>query len=506
MTACGAALRGMGMGATSMEEVAERTVRYLYDHLVDHSGQRSAVLVRFFVTHLYRELDPSLQRHVEKLLGGQPQDPGLYCQTLLATAGLEPAWNDRWRSVHHRALPLTAETVADNPMFAQVSETFGIVLNQLVYKDGDLLVELEQETYNIFYVHDAIGSEYIPAQEDFVVPYGVRSVLGFFGMLPSGNLFTIIIFSNQLVPKETTEYFRPLALNVKIAALPFDEAAVFARPGPAPQTQLLQARSHTASLEQLVGVQEQVVLEQSEQIERMVAELQQQARQLAETNAELEAKIAENVRLRKQAAEAAVLQERHRLARDLHDSVTQALYSQTLYAEAAARQLEAGAPEPAVEHLRQLRHTAQQALREMRLLIFELRPHALEAEGLAAALKARLESVEARAGVETVVRIDEALLPPDIETGLYWIAHEALNNALKYADAGRVSVSLMEEAQRLMLEIADDGVGFDPVARSNAGGLGLRGMQERAASMGGQLTVESRPGAGTTVRVEVPYE
>jgi signal transduction histidine kinase len=109
----------------------------------------------------------------------------------------------------------------------------------------------------------------------------------------------------------------------------------------------------------------------------------------------------ENTRLHKQVEQIAVMEERNRLARELHDSVTQSLYGVTLYAEAAARMLQSGSTATATEYLRDLRTTAQEALREMRLLIFELRPPVLEKEGLLAALQMRLDSVEGRAGLET---------------------------------------------------------------------------------------------------------
>ena len=137
------------------------------------------------------------------------------------------------------------------------------------------------------------------------------------------------------------------------------------------------------------------------------------------------------------------MEERNRLARDLHDSVTQSLYSLTLYAEAASRQLAVGALDVVAEHLGELRQAARQALQEMRLLIFELRPVALEEQGLVGAFRARLDAVEARAGVRTSLETrGDARLSPAIETGLYGIAQEALNNALKHANASEIRVSL----------------------------------------------------------------
>ncbi len=202
--------------------------------------------------------------------------------------------------------------------------------------------------------------------------------------------------------------------------------------------------------------------------------------------------------------EKAITAERNRLARDLHDSVTQALYSQTLYAEAAARLLSAGEAQTAAEHVNEMQHTAQQALQEMRLLIFELRPSVLAEEGIVSTLQIRLELVEERCGFTTEFKVaGEIELPSNIEEGLYWISQEALNNIVKHAQASQVSVMLQQEPHTIILEILDDGGGFDPEKQSNSGGLGLRGIQERVDQLGGQITIESQPEKGTRVHVEV---
>lgn len=214
----------------------------------------------------------------------------------------------------------------------------------------------------------------------------------------------------------------------------------------------------------------------------------------------------ENARLFNQAEQAAILEERQRLARELHDSVTQALYGVTMFAEAAARLLVAGKVEPATNHLNELRGTAQEALQEMRLLLFELRPPVLEEEGLIAALQIRLEAVERRSGLATELKVagDEQLhLSPKIEDGLYRIAQEALNNALKHAQARHIFVCLSLDPRCVTLEITDDGRGFDSATMRERAGLGLRGMEERVAQLGACLTVDSQPGQGTKIKVEV---
>ncbi len=206
-----------------------------------------------------------------------------------------------------------------------------------------------------------------------------------------------------------------------------------------------------------------------------------------------------------QAQELAVLEERNRLARDLHDSVTQALYSLTLYSAAASRQLEAGEIEITAEHLQDLQKTAQQALQEMRLLIFELRPSALEEEGLAGAIKARLEAVETRTGIEVSLDVNgDTRLPLDIEEALYRIAQESLNNILKHAHASHVHVGLTLHDNSAVMVIDDDGIGFEGTAVDFGGGLGLQGMEERARQIGAIISITSIPEEGTQVRVEVP--
>lgn len=261
-----------------------------------------------------------------------------------------------------------------------------------------------------------------------------------------------------------------------------------------------------------LGIYRQRVRDVEARSRELEEQVEERTGELTRTNVRLEQEIAERRRaedaLAQKAVEAAVAAERTRLARDLHDSVTQALYGVTMYAEAAARLLSPETADVGVAagHLRELRATAQEALREMRLFIFELRPPVLEEEGLVAALRARLETVEGRSGMETelvVVGMDDRL-PPEIEAGLYHIAQEALNNALKHAGASRISVSLNRGRRLVLLEVTDDGVGFEASAARERGRLGLAGMEERAAELGARLTVESRLGEGTTIRVEVP--
>jgi ligand-binding sensor domain-containing protein/signal transduction histidine kinase len=226
---------------------------------------------------------------------------------------------------------------------------------------------------------------------------------------------------------------------------------------------------------------------------------------LASAFAEQASLAIENAGLRMQSAQAAILAERSRLARELHDSVTQLLYSVTLYAEAASELLNSGDTETAAGHLRDLRDTAQEALREMRLLIFELHRPVLGQGGLAAALQARLDAVERRGGMHADLQVEgKEQIPLPVQAELYNIAHEALNNVLKHAHANAVQIRLRFSNALTEMQISDDGVGFEPALDGSAGGFGIPGMQERAQKIGGTLRIESAPGHGTRVSLKVP--
>jgi signal transduction histidine kinase len=214
----------------------------------------------------------------------------------------------------------------------------------------------------------------------------------------------------------------------------------------------------------------------------------------------------EQARLQQQAEQLAVLEERQRLARELHDSVTQSLYSVTLYANAAILAMKAGKQDVTTGYLTDLQNTALEGMRDMRLLIFQLHPPVLEAEGLVAALQTRLAAVEDRAGLQTQFRVEgERRLPISIEEDLYWIAQEALNNIRNHAAAQHVTVHLQFTATSVSLEVIDDGVGFDlqAIRAEGRGTGGLRSIAERTARLGGRLSHESEPNQGTRLLVEV---
>ena len=204
----------------------------------------------------------------------------------------------------------------------------------------------------------------------------------------------------------------------------------------------------------------------------------------------------------------AALEERHRIARDLHDSVSQSLFSLTLHARTAELALARMGLDPDSELGRPLQRVSELtrgALAEMRALIFELRPGALAEEGLGAALSKHSAAVTAREGLEISVQVPEGRLPLAVEQEehLYRLAQEALHNAVKHAQAKHAWVELAASDGEVVLTVRDDGVGFEP-AEPRPGHFGLETMRERADRIGAELCLESAPGAGTKVRVQVP--
>jgi PAS domain S-box-containing protein len=196
------------------------------------------------------------------------------------------------------------------------------------------------------------------------------------------------------------------------------------------------------------------------------------------------------------------LEERQRLARELHDSVSQALYGIALGATSARNRLTRGLPR-AVEPLDYILGLAEAALADMRSLILELQPE-FEREGLVGALTKRVEAIRIRYNIAVSADLpDEPSIPLDTKQTVYRIAQEALHNVVKHSRAKHASLRLRIDVEAVIMEVSDDGEGFD-VSWSYPDHFGLQSMRERAESRGGEFLIESRPGAGVTVRVSVP--
>ena len=209
-----------------------------------------------------------------------------------------------------------------------------------------------------------------------------------------------------------------------------------------------------------------------------------------------------NARLYERGRELSVMQERARLARDLHDAVSQKLFSVRVKARAAAV-LVARDPARAVEEMDSVAALAGQAHAELRAVIDGLAPPELEAGGLAGSVRSYAVLAGRTHGADVVVRAAELpRLEPHLETAIYRVAQEAIGNALRHSGSREVTVCLSRRQRAVVLDVSDDGSGFD--ARAPQAGLGLASMRERAGSVGGKLTISSTPGSGTKIRLTVP--
>jgi signal transduction histidine kinase len=240
-------------------------------------------------------------------------------------------------------------------------------------------------------------------------------------------------------------------------------------------------------------------------IVRPAAPLDETRASLARAFANQAAVAIENAQLYDRVQEQAASDERQHLARELHDSVSQALYAILLGTHTAQRHLPED-PAKAVEALAYVENLAQAGIAEMRALIFELRPESLEEEGLIGVLRRQVEALRHRHGLEAEAEIgDEPDLPFAAKKVVFRVAQEAIHNVVKHARATSVEVAFGRDGDGWLLRVHDDGVGFDPAALQAAPGhLGLTSMRERVSALGGTLRVASTPDGGTTVTARIP--
>lgn len=225
MTRCGAELRRLGNNADSMETVANRIVSHLHERIVDpKTNEPCAALVRLFKTHSYDELPPDLQDFASGLLGKKQDVGNPTCLTLLATAGAREAWNSRHESVGHKAIPLSSEEMVHAfPMISNLVSQFGIAASDFINPHPQVFVDKDQANYNVFYEPNAAKSDFIVAQDDFVLAEGIQSCLGFGGVLPSGNFFAVILFTRAPVMPHVASMFRTISLSAKVALLRYED-------------------------------------------------------------------------------------------------------------------------------------------------------------------------------------------------------------------------------------------------------------------------------------------
>ena len=294
---CSTAVRALGEGAACMEAVAQAVVEHLRGHFLDKdTGEPALPLARVYLTQPCDELDPSVQDFARAAATDTYARPNVACLTLLASAGEDPAWNDRRTSSAHKAIPLpSVEAVRRLPMVVQMLTELGLDPRHVVDPDEGSFRDLEEHTYDVFYVAEARDCPYLPAQDGFVIPYGIRSVVGFGGILPDGALLAVVLFSRVPIPATAVDAFAAIALSVKLAVLPHVGGDVFGgHPGPTRTAKAQNAldwrllESRNATLVQLLDLRGRFVEDDTRRLEREVADAEERATELAATRAALE--------------------------------------------------------------------------------------------------------------------------------------------------------------------------------------------------------------------------
>ncbi|MCW3490596.1 sensor histidine kinase [Dethiobacter alkaliphilus] len=244
---------------------------------------------------------------------------------------------------------------------------------------------------------------------------------------------------------------------------------------------------------------------QKDEIGRVTQELNRLAETMERHVSSLQRLADDNEALAGKVHSAAIIEERQRLARDLHDAVSQQLFALTMLSEAADATMQSGAmPEPG--QIRDIAELAAQVQQEMRALLLHLRPVQLSEETLPEALQSLVQELEQKSGLKFKLALDPLpSVPRGVENHLFRIVQEALANILRHAQASEVSIQVFAREGELFLQIGDNGRGFDPQQEKKAS-YGLKTMRERCAEVGGQLSVTSREGSGTRIDVRVPLK
>jgi two-component system NtrC family sensor kinase len=231
-TLAGARIRALGEGHATLEGASAQVARFFYDAFATSRIESAFVLVRCYLTQPLGALPPDLAKFARDVVRDQSLDERTPCFTLLSSYGDAPDWRSRRNSKGHRVIPLSSEQVLrDRPMIARLLVSMGLEARDLLHPTPDFILDRNKRGFGVFYVEEARGSHYVPAQ-DFVITHEVRSVFGFGFLLPPANVFFVILFCRLRVTEEQANLFNILALNLKLALLPLSRAPVLEEPHP----------------------------------------------------------------------------------------------------------------------------------------------------------------------------------------------------------------------------------------------------------------------------------
>jgi len=433
-----ARFRAIGAGARTMEEVAQAAVRFVVEDL------DGTAMARLYKTQQFETLPEDLR---EWALAQSAIEPGpeTRCLTLLATAGDQPEWNDRKLSKGHQAIPLVSrEFIQRAPMVASLIAQFGLDPESVLNPRASRLTSMVEQRYGVFHVEHALGSESVPAQA-FVREHAISSVLGFGGVLHSGDLFALIVFSRRHVSPECAELFAPLAASLKLALTPFvgrefTDRRVEQRDDP------VALRAQLAAFEQLIEVQEQFT---EQRLYQRLRESNDQLLRLNEALAEASAAKSEFLSVMS-----------HEIRTPMNGILGMASLLEETHLDSDQR-----------DYLSTMRSSGDALLTILNdILDFsKIEAGKIRLEPLPCSIRTLIEEVvelaaEAahRKGLEVTVDIDDTA--PDKLTAdpgrFRQVLLNLLNNAVKFTEVGEVSVAVSREGEQLRFAIQDSGIGI----------------------------------------------
>ncbi|HEV7824754.1 MAG TPA: GAF domain-containing SpoIIE family protein phosphatase [Mycobacteriales bacterium] len=263
-----AGVREATVGATTMEDAAAHIVRYLRRVFRTSQGRPAFALARLFTTAPWEDLAADLREIVHPAGSPDPAPVEMRSLVLLASDGELPEWCDRSLSVGHRAIPLASEEIlGDMPMISALVREMGIGARTLVHGHSDeAAATYERTDFGVFHVEDTLRSDLVPARE-FVVAHGIRSVVGCGGILPTGNVFSVVLFSHVTIDAAAAEMLRAVGVSVRLALLPYVTEPMFRGGRRRPADHLESALARVASLEQMLDVHESTVADQAGRLE-----------------------------------------------------------------------------------------------------------------------------------------------------------------------------------------------------------------------------------------------